>query len=147
MVLQFILRAPGSIWRAGVGIWRVGGGIWRKMQISDNLDFKPENYLLGFDAGRSITHRNTRIHNDLASVLKITSLFTQIYHSKGVPICKRTLAQIILIFYAKTAIDFLFNWNLEYSCFVCKHWKSFNNPIWVLVNPLGPKSTFYCTFN
>jgi hypothetical protein len=30
------------------------GGIWRKMQISDNLDFKPENYLLGFDTGRSI---------------------------------------------------------------------------------------------
>ena len=54
MVLQFILRPPGSIWRAGDGIWRVGGGIWRKMQISDNLDFKPENYLLGFDAGTSI---------------------------------------------------------------------------------------------
>ena len=56
VVLQFILRAPGSIWRAGNGIWRVGGGIWRKMQISDNLDFKPENYLLGFDAGRSIIY-------------------------------------------------------------------------------------------
>ena len=39
VVLQFILRPPGSIWRAGDGIWRVGGGIWRKMQISDNLDF------------------------------------------------------------------------------------------------------------
>jgi hypothetical protein len=24
------------------------------MQISENLDFRPENYLLGFDAGRSI---------------------------------------------------------------------------------------------
>ena len=58
VVLQFILRPPGSIGRAGDGIWRVGGGIWRKMQISDNLDFKPENYLLGFDAGRSI---NTNI--------------------------------------------------------------------------------------
>ena len=45
VVLQFILRPPGSIWRAGDGIWRVGGGIWRKKQISDNLDFKPENYL------------------------------------------------------------------------------------------------------
>ena len=54
VVLQFILRPPGSIWRAGDGIWRVGGGIWRKMQISDNLDFKPENYLLGFNTGRSI---------------------------------------------------------------------------------------------
>ena len=53
-VLQFILRPPGSIWRAGGGIWRVGGGIWREMQISDNLDFKPENYLRGFEVGRSI---------------------------------------------------------------------------------------------
>jgi hypothetical protein len=54
VVLQFILRPPGSIWRAGDGIWRVGGGIWRKMLISENLDFKPEIYLLGFDTGRSI---------------------------------------------------------------------------------------------
>ena len=44
-VLKFILRPPGSIWRAGDGIWRVGGGIWREVQISDNLDFKPEHYL------------------------------------------------------------------------------------------------------
>ena len=44
MVLQFILLLPpGSIWRAGDGIWKVGGGIWREVQISDNLDVKPEN--------------------------------------------------------------------------------------------------------
>ena len=27
VVLQFILRPPGSIWRAGGGIWKVGGGL------------------------------------------------------------------------------------------------------------------------
>ena len=45
VVLQFIPRPPGSIWRAGDGIRKVGGGIWREEQISDNFDFKPENYL------------------------------------------------------------------------------------------------------
>ena len=29
VVLQFILRPPGSIWRAGSSIWKAGGGIWR----------------------------------------------------------------------------------------------------------------------
>ena len=54
VVLQLILRPPGSIWTAGDGIWIVGGGIWREEQISDNLDFKPENYLWVFEVGRSI---------------------------------------------------------------------------------------------
>ena len=53
MVLQFILLPADSIWKAGDGIWRVGG-IWRDLQISDNLDFKPENDLLGFEVGRSV---------------------------------------------------------------------------------------------
>ena len=44
-VLQFILRPPGSSWRAGDGIWRVGGGMRRESQISDNFDLKPGNYL------------------------------------------------------------------------------------------------------
>ena len=70
VVLQFILRAPGSIWRAGDGIWRVGGGIWRKMQISDNLDFKPENYLLGFDTGRSITKQKIIVVTSFACYLR-----------------------------------------------------------------------------
>ena len=38
VVLQFILRFRGSI-------WRVGDGIWGVEQISDNMDSKPENYL------------------------------------------------------------------------------------------------------
>ena len=29
VVLQFILRPPGSIWRAGSSIWKAGGGIRR----------------------------------------------------------------------------------------------------------------------
>jgi hypothetical protein len=29
VVLQFILRPPGSIWRAGSSILEAGGGIWR----------------------------------------------------------------------------------------------------------------------
>ena len=45
MVVQIILQPAGSIWIAGDGAWRVGGGIYRDLQISDNLDFKPENYL------------------------------------------------------------------------------------------------------
>ena len=57
VVLQFIPRPPGSIWRAGDGIWKVGGGIWREEQISDNFDFKPENYLWGFEVGSGIIHK------------------------------------------------------------------------------------------
>jgi hypothetical protein len=36
-VLQFILRPPGSIWRAGDSIWRVGWGIWRDANKQLNI--------------------------------------------------------------------------------------------------------------
>ena len=39
-------------------------GVFGDIQIFDNFDFQPENYLLGFEAGRSIkSYRHHTISN------------------------------------------------------------------------------------
>ena len=92
VVLQFIPRPPGSIWRAGDGIWKVGGGIWREEQISDNLDSKPENYLWGFEVGSGIIWGLICKANLCAGriIVKLQSLFK----SKGLGVVLEVRQQV-----------------------------------------------------
>ena len=56
-VLQFILRAPGSIWKLGVVFEIPNCQVWLKLSIlniTDNMGFTPRTYLWVFGTGRSI---------------------------------------------------------------------------------------------